>query len=140
MFWAQDGTYIGRTYTQSNDVLSSCWHRGIFITGASILGGGVRAPRIRTKNLIRYDTIVSHRIQRLFQPSYSIIFCEVVAIYGVVSVGLFVVSTPTSNLCVRSLASYIPLASPLSKTAFSTRARTISQVSTTHTHPTHRLH
>ena len=51
--------------------------RGIWTAASTLMGGCVKAPRIRSKNLIRF----AFPLQLLI---CSIIFCEANAIYGII--------------------------------------------------------
>lgn len=59
-FWAA----FGVAFSVGLSILGAAW--GIFSTGSSLVGAAIRVPRITSKNLI------------------SVIFCEAVAIYGVI--------------------------------------------------------
>ena len=79
MFYCVDPAawaYMGVALSLGLSIIGAAW--GIFITGTSLVGSAIKMPRIKSKNLI------------------SVIFCEAVAIYGVIIA--IILQTRASNL------------------------------------------
>ena len=70
--WANMGIAIALGFS----IMGAAW--GIFLTGSSLIGSAIKMPRIKSKNLI------------------SVIFCEAVAIYGVI-IAIIMYSKPKAN-------------------------------------------
>ncbi|KAK4410585.1 V-type proton ATPase subunit c''1 [Sesamum angolense] len=128
---------IGIAISIGVSVLGAAW--GIYITGSSLIGAAIKAPRITSKNLIRYFrrsvdlgsvvvrmpcdacivliAVIDSRIWSLF-----VIFCEAVAIYGVIVAIILqtkLESVPSSKmLCVGIIGSSCALSDAQNSSLF----------------------